>query len=116
MIDKLKVLMNMLLPYGLWKMQKKSKNIFTVVFMRPDLPQTQKPERIIKFCYHWRGFTGVEMTGELLEWTSSLCRQYDIPEEEVRLFLVEGLDRILPNFKERLADKASSYLKKEGFN
>lgn len=97
-------------------MQKNQKHIHSCFHEARLATDTKNRKELLSFAIIGGGFTGVEMTGELLEWTSSLCRQYDIPEEEVRLFLVEGLDRILPNFKERLADKASSYLKKEGFN
>lgn len=103
--------------FTLWSLEdaeKIKKHIHSCFHEARLATDTKNRKELLSFAIIGGGFTGVEMTGELLEWTSSLCRQYDIPEEEVRLFLVEGLDRILPNFKERLADKASSYLKKRG--
>lgn len=75
---------------------------------------TESRKELLSFAVCGGGFTGVEMTGELLEWIDKLCDQYEIPREDVELYLVEGLEQILPNFERRLAERASDYLKKRG--
>lgn len=80
-------------------------------FASPDLR-----EELLSFAVCGGGFTGVEMIGELIEWVDELCYEYDIPRSEVKLHMVEGLDKILPNIKENMAKKAMDYLKKNGVN
>jgi len=78
---------------------------------------TEDPEvrrELLTFAVCGGGFTGVEMLGELIEWLDELCYQYDIPREETNLYLCEGLDKILPNLDDKLANKAMNYMKKKG--
>lgn len=62
------------------------------------------------------GFTGVEMAGELAEWKKRLCRQYSVPQEEVRLILVEASQDILQTLDSKLRVKCLNYLKKSGIS
>ncbi|MFW6022081.1 MAG: FAD-dependent oxidoreductase [Halanaerobiaceae bacterium] len=78
---------------------------------------TKDPElrrELLTFSVCGGGFTGIEMLGELIDWLDELCYQYDIQREETRLFLFEGLNEILPNIDDKLADKAMTFLKKKG--
>lgn len=78
---------------------------------------TDNPElrqELLTFTVCGGGFTGIEMLGELIEWLDDLCYQYDIPRQDARLYLCEGLDHILPNIDNKLADRAMDYLKKKG--
>ncbi len=77
-----------------------------------DDPQERK--KLLTFTVCGGGFTGVEMVGELIEWMDDLCEQYEIPRDEINLHLCEGLDNILPNLDENLANKALAYLDKKG--
>lgn len=69
---------------------------------------------MLTFAVAGAGFTGVETVGELLEWKKKLCRNYDIDEKEVKLLLVEALDKILPILNDGLIAKAEKYLLKHG--
>ncbi|MFW6035279.1 MAG: FAD-dependent oxidoreductase [Halothermotrichaceae bacterium] len=68
---------------------------------------------LLSFAVCGGGFTGVEMLGELIEWFDQLCYEYGIPRRDVDLYLVEGLDKILPNIDDKLANKAMDYLYKK---
>jgi len=54
------------------------------------------------------------MMGELIEWVNTLCRQYKIPREEVRLIQIEALPRLCPTLSEKASDKITKYLNKKG--
>jgi NADH:ubiquinone reductase (H+-translocating) len=75
---------------------------------------TEKRKRMLTFVVAGAGFTGVETLGELLEWKKKLCRNYYIDEKEVKLLLVEALDKILPILNDNLIVKAEKYLLKHG--
>lgn len=77
---------------------------------------SQLRRELLTFAVCGGGFTGVEMLGELIEWLDELSAQYEIPRDEVNLYLCEGLDRILPSLDRKLADKAMDYLQKKGVN
>ena len=77
-----------------------------------DDPELRK--ELLTFTVCGGGFTGIEMLGELIEWFDDLCYQYEIPRNEAKLYLCEGLDHILPNIDNKLADRAMGYLKKKG--
>lgn len=71
-------------------------------------------KELLTFTVAGGGFTGVEMMGELIERRKTLCRDHDIPEQEVRLVLVEALPDILNMIGEKSRRKAKAYLKKKG--
>lgn len=72
-----------------------------------------KRSSLLTFVVGGGGFTGVEMMGELALWVKQLCRYYGISRHEVKLILVEALDRILINLKENAAMKAHNYMEKK---
>lgn len=67
---------------------------------------------LLTFVVGGGGFTGIEMIGELGLWVKSLCREYDIPRNDVRLVLIEALPTILSNLKPKSIAKAANYLSK----
>jgi len=69
--------------------------------------------RLLTFVVGGAGFTGVEMIGELAHWVKSLCRDYDIDRGEVRLVLLDLLDRVLPALHEKSSKKAHQYMTKK---
>lgn len=71
-----------------------------------------KRKELLSFAVCGGGFTGVEMVGELIEWMDELSYHYEIPRGEIKLYLCEGLDRILPTLDEKLANRAMKYLRK----
>ncbi len=60
------------------------------------------------------GFTGVEMIGELAEYRSRICQEFEIDESEVRLIALDQLPKILPIFPDHLIQKAENRLIKMG--
>lgn len=59
------------------------------------------------------GFTGVEMIGELAIWSRSLCKEHNIPREDVRLVIVDMMPRILNTLNEKNAAKAHKYMEEK---
>lgn len=60
------------------------------------------------------GFTGVELTGELLEWLPILCKQFGVDYDDVTLINIEALQTILPMLPEKPRNKAVDYMRKKG--
>ncbi|MBN2508861.1 MAG: NAD(P)/FAD-dependent oxidoreductase [Spirochaetales bacterium] len=73
----------------------------------------QKRQEMLTFVIAGAGFTGIEMAGELLERKGSLCRQYDIDPEDVRIFIIEALSEVLPMLTKEQQEKTIAYLKKQ---
>ncbi len=73
-----------------------------------------KRKELLTFVVAGGGFTGVEFTGELLEWKNTLSRKYGINEKEVSVYLIEALDRILSILPDSLSYKALMYFHKKG--
>ena len=80
-------------------------------FARARVERDEKKRRsLLTFIVGGGGFTGVEMIGELAHWVKSLCREYSIPRNEVKLMLIEALPSILSNLKEKSIKKSMDYL------
>ncbi|MCL2601730.1 MAG: NAD(P)/FAD-dependent oxidoreductase [Treponema sp.] len=60
------------------------------------------------------GFSGVEMAGELAEYAPILCDKFHIPREEVRIFTVDMLDRIMSVLPDKARERAMRRLAKIG--
>lgn len=58
------------------------------------------------------GFTGIEMLGELFEGLPALCKQYDVPFEEVKIKAVEAAPNLLPFFDIESIEYTTDFLKK----
>jgi NADH dehydrogenase len=70
--------------------------------------------QMLTFVVAGGGFTGVEMAGELGEWVKTLCEHYQIERSEVRVMLVEAMDKLCPMFQVRESLKISKRFKKLG--
>lgn len=73
-----------------------------------------KRKRMLTFVVAGSGFTGIEMAGELLEWKTTLAREYRVDESEIRLLVVEAMSTILNMLDRKQADKAEKYMVKHG--
>lgn len=73
-----------------------------------------KRKAMLTFIVAGAGFTGIETMGELLEWKSQLCRDYEIDRKEVSLIIVEAMCSILPILNEGLVKKSERYLERHG--
>lgn len=69
---------------------------------------------MLRFITVGCGFTGVEMAGELAEWTPRLCREFRIDPDEVEVLTVDVLPKVLPIFPDKLIEKVERRLKKLG--
>jgi NADH dehydrogenase len=74
----------------------------------------EKRQRMLTFVVVGGGFTGVEMIGELGEWKERLCKEFYISKDEVKLYVVDALPKILPNLPDKLIRKAERRLNKLG--
>lgn len=71
----------------------------------------QKRQAMLTFVVGGGGFTGIEMIGELAEWVQELCQKYNVSRDDVRMIVVEALDKILPCLnKDGLIERAREYL------
>ena len=70
--------------------------------------------RLLTFYVVGAGFTGVEMAGELAELVPILCEKFEIDREEVSMFDVDVLDRVVPILPEKLSKKVERRLTKMG--
>ncbi len=52
------------------------------------------------------GFTGIEFLGELGNRVPELCKEFDVPQEKVRVLCVEAAPMVLPGFDPELVDYA----------
>jgi len=73
-----------------------------------------KRKSLLTFTVVGAGFTGVEMVGELIQWTRDLSKNHGIPYGEVRLINIDMLPCALPAMPEKNRAKAERYLKKMG--
>ncbi len=81
---------------------------------RKAMSVTDKEERrkLLTFWVVGAGFTGVEMIGELAEYVPFLCEKYGIDRNDVTLYNVDGLSRVIPNLTEKLSAKVQRRLEK----
>ncbi|MGB3366250.1 MAG: NAD(P)/FAD-dependent oxidoreductase [Acidaminobacteraceae bacterium] len=85
--------------------------MFRTASIETDL---QKRKELLTFIVVGAGFTGVEMIGELGEWKEKLCKDFYIDVEDVNLYVVDMLPKVLPIFPDKLIDKAEKRLIKLG--
>ena len=71
-----------------------------------------KRRQMLTFVVAGSGFTGIEMAGELLEWKTTLAREYRVDENEIRIMVVEAMSTILNMLDRKQAGKAEKYMVK----
>lgn len=77
-------------------------------------PDPRRRAEMLTFVVAGAGFTGIELAGELKDQRLVMCRQFHIPEEDVRIVVVEALGEILPNLPANLRKRARQYLERRG--
>jgi len=82
--------------------------------MAADETDPAKRKELLSFYVVGAGFTGVEMVGELAEYTPILCKRFGIDRNEVTIVDVDGLSRPVPILPEKLSNKVDRRLKKMG--
>ena len=102
--------------FTLWSMQDASKIRTQVIKMFKKASKVTNPQerkKLLTFVVGGGGFTGIEVLGELVQWTKVLSKEYGINHEEVSLKVVEAMDKILPVLPDSLIKKATNYLNKK---
>ena len=77
-------------------------------------PDPDQKKQMLTFVVAGAGFTGIELAGELMERRDVLCARYHIDPRDVRIIVVEAMDRVLPIIEEPLRKKAEKYMRKHG--
>jgi len=101
----------------LWSYEDALKIKFRILdaFQKASVAKTAEERRhLLTFVVIGCGFTGIEMIGELAEWKDELCVNFNIPVEEVQLFVVDMLPKVLPMFDDKLIHKTEKRLNKLG--
>ena len=86
-------------------------NMFRKAMVEPD---AEKRKALLTFVVVGSGFTGIEMVGELGEYKDRLCADFHIDKNEVKLYAVDGVPKILPIFPDNLIKKTVKRLEKLG--
>ncbi|WP_112181725.1 MULTISPECIES: NAD(P)/FAD-dependent oxidoreductase [Paraliobacillus] len=60
------------------------------------------------------GFTGVEYLGELTDQLPTLCKTYDVDQENVKIIAIEAEQTVMPGFDPELGEYAMHYLEERG--
>lgn len=60
------------------------------------------------------GFTGIEFLGELGNRVPELCKEFDVPQEKVRVVCIEAAPMVLPGFDPELVEYAVGHLQAKG--
>ncbi len=72
-------------------------------------------ERKLRFVIVGAGPTGVELAGSVSELSQSMMRDFrKITSDMVEVILIEGADRVLPTFPEKLSARSKIYLEQLG--
>ena len=69
---------------------------------------------LLTFVVGGGGFTGIELVGELARWRQELCAEFGISRTDVRLMVVEAMDKCLTVLDDNLVAKAMNHLDKLG--
>ncbi|MFT9496705.1 FAD-dependent oxidoreductase [Anaerosolibacter sp.] len=103
--------------FTLWSLEdakKINKHIRTMFQLASKEQNIERRKEYLTLVVGGGGFTGIEMVGELIQWRDVLCKEYNISKNEVRLVVVEAMDKILAVYPQDLIDKAMNYLKTNG--
>jgi len=101
----------------LWSMEdalRINRHIRSVFKKAAETDDPEERAKLLTIVVGGGGFTGIETVGELIQWSDELCRKYGINRDEVRLYVIEAMGKILPNLPDPLIRKATAFLKKKG--
>ena len=74
----------------------------------------EKDDSKLTFIVGGAGFTGIEFLGELGNRVPTLCKEFNVPQEKVRILCVEAAPMVLPGFDPALVEYAVAQLNKKG--
>lgn len=101
----------------LWSLEDAKKvhsHIIRCFEMAATETDLDKRRALLTFVVGGGGFTGIEMVGELIHWVRILAKEYGISKDEVRLVVVEAMDKILAVLDDSLIEKSLGYLHNNG--
>lgn len=76
---------------------------------------TDEPkDELLTFIVAGAGFTGMEFIGELSVRVPELCKEYDVPREKVKMYVIEAAPTALPGFDPELVEYAMNLLEGRG--
>ncbi|MBH0231048.1 NAD(P)/FAD-dependent oxidoreductase [Halobacillus yeomjeoni] len=76
--------------------------------------EADKKQERLNIVVGGAGFTGIEFVGELANRVPELCKEYDVPRENVRIINVEAAPTALPGFDPELVEYAMNSLEARG--
>ncbi|KHE68690.1 NAD(P)/FAD-dependent oxidoreductase, partial [Halobacillus sp. BBL2006] len=76
--------------------------------------EADKKQERLNIVVGGAGFTGIEFVGELANRVPELCKEYDVPRENVRIINVEAAPTALPGFDPELVEYAMNSLEGRG--
>jgi NADH dehydrogenase len=103
--------------YSAWGLQdvlRIKRHIMDTVRVASYMSDPIERKEKLTFIVAGGGFTGIEITGELIEWLPILCEEYGVDHSEVTLMNIEALGSILNMLPEKPKNKAIAYMEKHG--
>ncbi len=74
----------------------------------------EQKEEYLTFVVAGAGFTGIEYIGELSERMPELCKEFDVPMNKVKMYVIEAAPTALPGFDPELVEYAMNLLENRG--
>lgn len=103
--------------FALWSLNdaiKIKEQVIKMFELAEEEKDAEKRKELLTFVVGGAGFTGIEMMGELMQWTRYLPKQYKVDPKEIRLVIVEALPVVCHSLNEKLQKKVHKFLTKNG--
>lgn len=91
---------------------RSTKAIYNQIIRQLTKYKEDKDPSRLTFVVAGGGFTGIEMLGELAEGLPKLCKQYDVPFENVKIVAVEAASSVIPFFPQESIQYTTEVLEK----
>jgi NADH dehydrogenase len=75
---------------------------------------TDQRRALLSFVVVGGGFTGVQVAGELADWTQRLCREFQLAPRDIAIMLIERNNLLLPQFGPWATHEAERVLTRRG--
>ncbi len=103
--------------FTLWSLEDAVRIREHIVSMFEQAQHEKDPKvrrELLTFIVGGGGFTGIEMMGELIQWTRYMAKDYGFSRDEIQLMVIEALPTILPVLKDKLIKKSVRFMEKNG--
>lgn len=88
-------------------------NVEEIFRLASQETDAERRRELLTFVIGGGGFTGVQMAGELADWSDELANRYRIARAEIRIIIVEMMAQIMPGFRSDLVEKAAHVLEQK---